>query len=186
MNRPIDLVVAVTGASGAIYAQELIYKLTAISEQIEKITLIFSNNAKQIWIEELGESSFNNIPFTIEQNNNFYVSSASGSSKFSVFIVCPCSMGTLGRIAHGISNDLITRTADVALKERRKLILVTRETPLNLIHIENMRTITLAGGIICPASPSFYSKPSDIKSLTHTVIDRILQLSGFEVNTFRW
>ena len=111
---------------------------------------------------------------------------ASGSAQFETMIVCPCSMGTLARIAHGISNDLITRAADVILKERRKLLLVTRDTPLSLIHLDNMRTLTLAGGIIVPASPSFYSKPVSFEQLAATVIDRTLDLAGFENLTYRW
>jgi 4-hydroxy-3-polyprenylbenzoate decarboxylase len=95
-------------------------------------------------------------------------------------------MGTLGRIASGSSNDLIIRAADVILKERRKLICVARETPYNLIHIRNMETITLAGGIICPATPSFYSQPKTIEEVASTVVDRVLDLAGFEINSFRW
>ena len=95
-------------------------------------------------------------------------------------------MGTLGRIAAGISNDLITRAADVILKERRKLICVVRDTPYNLIHIRNMETVTLAGGIICPATPSFYSKPKTIEEVAATVVDRVLDLAGFDIKTFRW
>jgi len=95
-------------------------------------------------------------------------------------------MGTLARIASGISNDLITRAADVVLKERRKLILITRDTPLSLIHINNMKTITEAGGIICPASPSFYSLPKTFEELAATVIDRVLDLAGIEQDAYRW
>jgi 4-hydroxy-3-polyprenylbenzoate decarboxylase len=101
-------------------------------------------------------------------------------------IIIPCSMGTLGRIAGGASNDLITRAADVILKEKRKLICVARETPYNLIHIRNMETITLAGGIICPATPSFYSQPKTIEEVASTVVDRVLDLAGFEIKSFRW
>ncbi|MGY8989028.1 MAG: UbiX family flavin prenyltransferase [Flavobacteriales bacterium] len=101
-------------------------------------------------------------------------------------IVCPCSMGTLGRISSGISNDLTTRAADVILKERRKLILVSRETPLSLIHIKNMKRITESGGVICPATPSFYSNPTSFEDLASTVVDRVLTLSGFEHNSFSW
>jgi flavin prenyltransferase len=101
-------------------------------------------------------------------------------------IIVPCSMGTLGRIATGISNDLITRAADVILKERRKLICVARDTPYNLIHIKNMETITLAGGIICPATPSFYSLPKTIEALAATVVDRIIDLAGLKQESYRW
>ena len=95
-------------------------------------------------------------------------------------------MGTLGRIANGISDDLMSRTADVILKERRKLVLVTRESPLNLIHIENIRKITLSGGIVCPASPSFYGKPKTIEEAAQTVVNRALELAGFETDAYRW
>ena len=111
---------------------------------------------------------------------------ASGSAKYNIMVICPCSMGTLARIASGISNDLISRAADVILKERRKLILVTRDTPLSLIHINNMKTITEAGGIILPASPSFYSKPKTFEELAATVVDRIIDMIGLEQKTFRW
>ena len=101
-------------------------------------------------------------------------------------IICPCSMGTLGRIASGISNDLTTRAADVILKERRKLILITRESPLNLIHIDNMKKVTESGGIICPASPSFYSKPKSYDEIASTVINRVLNLSNIDHNSYSW
>jgi 4-hydroxy-3-polyprenylbenzoate decarboxylase len=95
-------------------------------------------------------------------------------------------MGTLGRIASGVSDDLVTRAADVILKERRKLILLARETPYNLIHIRNMETVTLAGGIICPATPSFYSLPKTIEELAGTVVDRVLDLAGLDIQSYRW
>ena len=95
-------------------------------------------------------------------------------------------MGLLGRIAAGVSSDLTTRAADVILKERRKLIMVLRETPYSLIHINNMKTVTEAGGIICPATPSYYSKPATIEELALTVVDRVLDLAGFEMGTYRW
>ena len=95
-------------------------------------------------------------------------------------------MGTLGRIANGVSEDLTTRAADVILKERRKLILVTRETPLSLIHINNMKLVTEAGGIICPASPSFYSNPKNFEELASTVIDRVLSLAGLDIDMYKW
>jgi 4-hydroxy-3-polyprenylbenzoate decarboxylase len=101
-------------------------------------------------------------------------------------IICPASMGVLGRIANGTSDELIARAADVMLKERRKLIIVPRETPYNLIHIRNMETLTLAGAIICPATPTFYSKPKTIDDLVITVVERIITLAGFETGIYRW
>lgn len=180
------IIVAVTGASGSIYAKVLFDKLQALSEQIETVGLVFSDNAKDVWEYELGNRDFENIPYKIFDKNDFMAPFASGSAKYESMIICPCSMGTLARIAQGISNDLTTRAADVMLKERRKLILVARDTPLSLIHIENMRTVTLAGGIIAPATPSFYSKPTTFEQLAATVIDRVLDLAGFENVTYRW
>ncbi|MFT5021019.1 MAG: 4-hydroxy-3-polyprenylbenzoate decarboxylase, partial [Polaribacter sp.] len=109
-----------------------------------------------------------------------------GSAKYETMIVCPCSMGTMARIASGVSNDLMTRAADVILKERRKLILVPRDTPLSLIHLNNMKTVTEAGGIIAPASPSFYSNPVNFEDLAKTVVDRVLDLAGFDLDSYRW
>jgi 4-hydroxy-3-polyprenylbenzoate decarboxylase len=180
------IIVAVTGASGSVYAKVLFDKLQALSDQIETVGLVFSDNAKDVWEYELGNRDFENIPYKIYDKNDFMAPFASGSAKYESMIICPCSMGTLARIAQGISNDLTTRAADVMLKERRKLILVARDTPLSLIHIENMRTVTLAGGIIAPATPSFYSKPTTFEQLAATVIDRILDLAGFENVTYRW
>lgn len=181
------IVVAVTGASGSIYAKVLLDKLLKYENQLEAVGLVMSSNAKSVWKYELDDSKFDHYPFDQYDKNNFYVPFASGSAKYETMIVCPCSMGTMGRIAHGISNDLITRAADVILKERRKLILVLRDTPYSLIHINNMKTITEAGGIICPASPSFYSKPNSFEDLAATVIDRVLDLAGFQnEDAYRW
>lgn len=180
------IIIAVTGASGSVYAKILLNKLANLQDQVQDIALIFSNNAKEIWKHELGNDTYNINLFKEYSKNDFNAPFASGSAKYNTMIICPCSMGTLGRIANGISNDLITRAADVVLKEKRKLIIVTRETPYNLIHIKNMETITLAGGIICPASPSFYNKPQTIEELATTVIDRVLDLAGFEIDTQRW
>ncbi len=184
MKRKI--IVAVTGASGSVYAKILLDKLLEIKEQIDEVAVVFSTNAKDIWKHELNEDFNPDSYFNVYEKDNFYAPFASGSSKFDTLIVCPCSMGTLGRIAHGVSDDLITRAADVMLKEKRNLILVPRETPYNLIHIENMKTITLAGGIICPATPSFYSRPKTIEELAVTVVERVLNLAGFSVDSFEW
>ncbi len=180
------LIVAITGASGAIYSKVLMDKLAALKDQIDDVGVILSDNAKEVWRYELNNTDYEQIPFKIYDKNDFHAPFASGSARYKTMIVCPCSMGTLARIAAGVSNDLLTRSADVILKERRKLILVTRDTPLSLIHINNMKAVTEAGGIISPASPSFYSQPKTFEELAATVIDRVLDLSGFELESFRW
>lgn len=180
------VVIAVTGASGSIYAELLIRKLKSIPNQWNELAIVFSDNAKDVWTTELGNDSYNQLNLPIYTKHDFSAPFASGSGKFDTMIIVPCSMGTLGRIAAGSSNDLITRAADVILKERRKLICVARETPYNLIHIRNMETITLAGGIICPATPSFYSQPKTIEEVVSTVVDRVLDLAGFDIKSYRW
>jgi 4-hydroxy-3-polyprenylbenzoate decarboxylase len=180
------IVVAITGASGAVYAKSLLDKLVILQDQWQEVSLLMSDNAKDVWQVELGNTTYDSYPFKAYNKNDFSAPFASGSAKYNIMIVCPCSMGTLGRIAAGISNDLLTRAADVILKERRKLILVPRDTPFNLIHIRNMETVTLAGGIICPAIPSFYSNPKDFEQLAATVTDRILSLAGIESEGYEW
>ena len=180
------IVVGVTGASGSVYAKVLFDRLIQLEDQVEEIGVVFSNNAREVWKLELGNSDFEKLPFTVYSTNDFMAPFASGSAKYETMIVCPCSMGTMARIASGISNDLMTRSAVVILKERRKLILVSRDTPLSLIHIKNMKTITEAGGIIAPASPSFYSNPDNFEELALTVVDRVLDLAGFELKSYRW
>jgi 4-hydroxy-3-polyprenylbenzoate decarboxylase len=145
-----------------------------------------SDNAKQVWQFELDNTDYDKLPYKIFAKNDFMAPFASGSARFDTMVVIPCSMGTLGRIARGTSDDLIARAADVILKERRKLILVARDTPLNLIHIRNMATITEAGGIICPAVPSFYSKPKTIEEVALTVVNRVIDLMGLENESYRW
>ncbi|MFP4024393.1 MAG: UbiX family flavin prenyltransferase [Thiohalospira sp.] len=185
MNKH-KIIVAVTGASGSIYAKTLLDKLLVLHEQIEEVGMIFSKNAEEIWKHEINDNSYKKYPFKKYLVNDFYAPFASGSAQYNTMIICPCSMGILGRIAHGTSDDLITRAADVILKEKRKLILVPRETPYNLIHIKNMELVTLVGGIVCPATPSFYSKPATIQEAVSTVIDRIIDLSGLKNETTRW
>ncbi len=178
------IVIAITGASGAIYA-ELLLKFLSKQENIE-VGVIMSDNAKTVWQHELNNENYTHFPFTFYHKNDFNAPFASGSAKYDTMVVIPCSMGTLGRIANGISNDLLTRSADVILKERRKLVLVAREMPYNLIHINNMKTVTEAGGIICPATPSFYSQPSTIEAVAKTVVDRVIDLIGFDSKSYRW
>lgn len=180
------IVIAVTGASGAIYAKVLLDKLIELQGQVAQAGVVMSDNARYVWQHELGEIPIPTKPFTFYKKQEFTAPFASGSAGYDVMVICPCSMGTMGRIAAGISDDLVTRAADVMLKERRKLILVVRDTPYNLIHINNMKTITEAGGIICPATPSFYSMPKDFETLAATVIDRVLHLAGFSLKAYQW
>jgi 4-hydroxy-3-polyprenylbenzoate decarboxylase len=180
------IVIAITGASGAIYAKLLLEKLQQLNSQIAEVAIVMSDNAKQVWEFELDNKDYNNYPYKFYAKNDFMAPFASGSAKFDTMVVVPCSMGTLGRIASGTSDDLITRAADVILKERRKLILVARDTPLNLIHIRNMQTVTEAGGIICPAVPSYYSKPKTVEEVALTVVNRIIDLMGLENESYRW
>jgi 4-hydroxy-3-polyprenylbenzoate decarboxylase len=183
MNK---ILIAITGASGSLYTRSLLDKLEQLKKQWDEISIVITDNAKQVWQTELGNSSYEDYSFKTYSTSDFAAPFASGSGKYGTMIIIPCSMGTLGRIASGISNDLISRAADVILKERRKLICVIRDTPYNLVHIRNMETVTLAGGIICPATPSFYSKPSTISEIALTVVDRVLDLAGFDIKTFRW
>ncbi|HTQ64835.1 MAG TPA: UbiX family flavin prenyltransferase [Puia sp.] len=180
------IVVAITGASGSIYARLLLDKLMLVKEQWNELSVVITENAKKVWETELNSESYKNYKARFFQQQDFTAPFASGSGQYDTMIIIPCSMGTLGRIATGVSSDLITRAADVILKERRKLICVVRDTPYNLIHIRNMETITLAGGIICPATPSFYSMPKTIEEVAATVVDRVLDLVKLNINTFRW
>ncbi len=187
MTSKHKIIIAITGASGSIYSKVLLDKLTQLSAQIEQVGIVMSDNAKDVWKTELGNEDYKKYPqFTFYDKTNFYAPFASGSAKYNTMIICPCSMGTMARIATGISNDLTTRAADVILKERRKLILMIRDTPYSLIHINNMQTITQAGGIICPASPSFYSNPKTFEELAATVVDRALDLAGLDIKSYRW
>ncbi len=186
MTIPKKIVIAVTGASGAIYAKIALDFLKENMDKQESVDVVFSVVAKKVWKHELALFEEENYPFRFWKPDDFYAPFASGSAGYDAMIVIPCSMGTLGRIASGISSDLISRTADVMLKERKKLVLVVRETPYNAIHIENMRVLTNAGAVIFPASPSFYSQPTTIEKLAETVSFRALELIGFQTNIKRW
>jgi flavin prenyltransferase len=183
MNK---IVIAITGASGSIYAKLLLTKLAVLAGEADECSVVITENAKSVWQTELGNDSYKGFNVKYYGTNDFSAPFASGSGQYNTMIIIPCSAGTLGRIAAGISNDLVTRAADVILKERRKLICVLRETPYNLVHIRNMETITLAGGIICPATPSFYSNPATIEEAASTVVDRVLDLAGFDSRGYRW
>ncbi len=180
------IVLSISGASGSIYAKLLLDKFLQLYNQIEKVGVVMSENAKYVWNSELGSHSYKEYPFDFYEKQDFEAPFASGSAHYNAMVVAPCSMGTLSRIAHGTSNDLSTRAADVMLKERRRLILLCRESPLSKIHLKNMLLATEAGAIICPASPSFYSRPTTIDEVAHTIIDRVVDLIGLENNSFRW
>lgn len=185
-NHMKKIAVAITGASGSIYARLFLEAMEKLKDQCAEVSVVMSNNARLVWETEEGNRSYTKFPFRFFEKTDFNAPFASGSAQYDALVVIPCSMGTLGRIAGGISNDLTTRGADVMLKERKKLILVVRETPYNLVHIKNMETVTLAGGIICPATPSFYSKPATIEEVAQTVVSRVLDLCGLAHKSFRW
>jgi len=177
------VVIAATGASGAIYLQRLLAQIDCTRNELH---LVLSTFAKQVIHEELGELI---VPEGVHEHNDrsINVPFASGSSYFDGMVIVPCTMGTLGRLAAGTSDSLIHRAADVFLKERRKLVLVPRETPWNLIHVRNCATLIEAGAVILPAAPSFYSKPASIEEIVDTVVHRILdQISLPAPKAFRW
>lgn len=182
----LKLILAVTGASGAVYAKNILETLTANQSQLERVDVIFSNEAISVWNHELTGCDYKAYPFNYYERADFFAPCASGSNRYDAMIICPCTMGTLGRISNGISNDLITRTADVMLKEQQKLILVARESPYNAIHLKNMLDLTKAGALIIPASPSFYSLPESIDDIIRTVTDRVLMKAGLNIDFKGW
>lgn len=182
MKDKHKIIVAVTGASGSLYAKRIFHHL-AQRDDVE-VGVVMSRNAGTVWKQELDEEM--DIPFKVYDRQDYFAPFASGSAQFMNMVIAPCSMGTLGRIAHGISDDLTTRAADVILKERRRLICMVRESPLSPIHIDNMQTVTRAGGIILPAAPSFYSRPRTLEEAVDTVVFRALDLMGLNHKSYRW
>lgn len=180
----MKVIVAVTGASGAIYARLTLEALLR-SPEVEQIALIMSDQAKEVVAFE-GEQLPQSERITLCDNHDMFSSVASGSARWDSMVVVPSSMGTVGRIAAGVSQSLIERAADVMIKERRRLICVVRETPYSLIHLRNMSTLTEAGAIILPASPSFYSRPQTIEQAANTVVERILAHLGVEMPRFEF
>ncbi len=172
----MKFVIAISGASGAIYAVRLLHFLQQTNHQVE---LAVTPNAVDIAKEECGFDLYQ-TDYPTFGPKDFSAPFASGSAPYDALAVVPCSMGTLGRIAHGYSDSLIARTADVFLKEQRKTIVVPRETPFSLVHLENMRLLAQAGATILPANPSFYSKPATIEEAVDTVVARILDHLGIE------
>jgi flavin prenyltransferase len=181
------LVLAVAGSSGAIYAKLAMDELVLLQPQWDAVGVVYSENALVNWELEIGpREQFFNYPFQYYTSRDFNAPFASGSARFDTMLVIPCSMGVVGRVAAGVSDDLMTRAADVILKERRRLVLVTRETPLSLIHLRNMVTITESGGLILPASPSYYGNQQSVDSVALTVVHRALDLCGFDTKSYRW
>jgi 4-hydroxy-3-polyprenylbenzoate decarboxylase len=179
----MKLVIASTGASGAIYLQRLLDHLPVAEHEVH---LVLSNHAQQVIKEEIDELR---VPEGVTQHgdHSMYVPFVSGSARFDAMVIIPCSMGTVGRIAAGTSESTILRAADVFLKERRKLILVPRETPWSLIHARNITTVTEAGAIVMPACPSFYSRPQSLNDVADTVVFRVLDQLGIpREGAYRW
>lgn len=178
------IVLGISGSSGSIYAKRIMDKLS----NRDDITLgvVMSDNAIINWEIEIGKFNKEDYPFDFYSKQDFNAPFASGSAQYESMVVAPCSMGTLARIANGISNDLMSRAADVILKEHRKLILLCRETPYNLIHIDNMKKVALAGGLIMPATPSFYSNPQTLEEIADTVVDRVIDHLNINQDTYRW
>lgn len=171
----LKILVAITGASGALYAQRLLDNLDSHQHEVH---VVLSNYALQVITEELPGGL--HLPEGVKTHNikSMNAPFASGSNPPDVMVVIPCTMGTLGRIAHGYSEDVLLRAADVVLKEKRKLILVPRETPLNLVHVKNMELLLLAGATILPANPIFYTNPQTIQEVVDTVVSRVLDHIG--------
>lgn len=190
----MKIVIGITGASGAIYSYQL---LTYLRQKTDHhVSIVATPNGQRIFKEEVGKN-LEEFDYPLFGPKNFDAPFVSGSARYDQLVIVPCSMGTLGRIAHGVSSDTLTRTADVFLKEKRKLILVPRETPFSLIHIENMRLLALAGASVIPAIPSFYSlppvasakegHPPSIEAVAATVTSRILDHMGIENDLMkRW
>ena len=202
------ILLGITGASGQIYASKMMEVVRAINGELTgtgsgrvngngsdvgsgnvsaagmgiRLDLVFTDTAKVVWEDELGVP----VPANALDNNSYYHPYASGSNAADIMIVMPCTMGTIGRIASGATSDLLTRAADVMLKERRPLIIVPRETPFNLIHLRNLTTLAEAGAIIAPASPSFYTHPQNMEELIDTFVRRILNIAGIEVDLKRF
>ncbi len=171
----VRILVAITGASGALYAQRLLDNLPAEHHEIH---VVLSNYAHVVIVEELPGGL--RLPPGVKQHGlkSMNVPFASGSNPFDAMVVIPCTMGTLGRIAHGLSDDVLLRAADVMLKERKKLILVPRETPVSLVHVKNLELLLLSGATIIPANPSFYTHPQTVEQVVDTVVARVLDHLG--------
>lgn len=180
----MKIVVAVTAASGALYARLCLEQLLR-AEEVSEIALVYSAHAREVADFE-GVTLPEDPRIRIFDNDDLFAPPASGSADYDAMAVVPCSVGTLGRIACGVSQSLIERAADVMLKERRRLVLVVRETPLSLIHLRNMTALTEAGAVVLPASPGFYARPSSVEELCRSVAERVTALLGISGPLYRW
>ena len=179
----MKLVIAATGASGTIYLQRLLDQIDASTHEVH---LVLSGHARQVAAEEVGELK---VPPDVREHgeNDLNVPFVSGSARFDAMVIIPCSMSTIGRIAAGAGESALLRAADVFLKERRKLIVVPRETPWNLIHARNIVTLLEAGAVVLPAIPSFYSRPQSVAAVADTVVWRVLDQIGLpNPSAYRW
>ena len=183
---PFHLILAITGASGAPYAAHFLDKARALPHL--RLSIIMSRNAKEVWHTEVQAPLPQSDGWRYWDPYDFSAPFASGSNPADGMLILPCSMGTVARIVHGVSDTLVTRAADVHLKERRPLVVVPRESPYNLIHLRNMTQLCEAGAVVAPASPSFYHRPNTIKELMEPFIERVLFLCGAvrEYGGYRW
>ncbi len=181
----MKIILAVTGASGSIYAQTLMQQMLE-SQEVEQIAVVRSDNAKMVWEHELKSPWIEHPIIRYYDKQDFMAPFASGSSAWDAMVILPASMGVIGRVANGISDDLICRASDVMLKEQRKLIVCPRETPFSRIHLKNMLLLQESGATILPTSPSFYSLPNSIHQLVRTLTDRVLDHLGIACESNRW
>lgn len=180
----MKLILAVTGASGAVYARQTAERLAAL-DCVESVALVLSDCAPQVMAHE-GVALPDHPKFVCYDNGDLFAPPASGSARYDAMIVVPCSVGTAGRIAAGVSQTLIERAADVMLKERRRLVLIVRETPLSLIHLRNLTALAECGAVVLPAAPSFYAHPSDLETLCATVTERAVALVCPSAPRYEW
>ena len=180
----MNVIVSITGASGAIYARQVL-GLLIDNKEVANIALVLSDHARDV-VEAEGVALPEADKVKLFSNDDMWSSLASGSARWDAMIVVPCSMGTVGRIASGVSRTLIERAADVMLKERRRLVTVVREAPYSLIHLRNLTSITEAGAIVIPASPSFYFQPQTIEELALTISERAVEMLGIDVKHRSW
>ena len=189
MTAGRKIVLGITGASGSVYARAVVDGLIAArSTQPVALAAVLSSTAPEVWTHELGGDvrewlASRDVP--VFEGRDYRAPFASGSARWDAMAIVPCSMSTLAKVAHGISDDLLSRAADVIIKERRTLVMVARETPLSTIHLENMLSVARAGAVVLPATPSFYSKPSTVDEVVGTVVARVLDALGIEGHAAR-